>query len=232
MREQDFTPARPGGQYVDSRASLIWMIDFAYNVRFPDRDLVGLPSWAKDRTYAVAAKPAEGFPLLPPAENREQVRIMMRCMLADRFHLQLHTETREGKIYKLEIAKGGVKLAEVDPPVPPAREGHVNAAMRNDGGIRMIASKATMAGLATALNVLTDRLVIDETGLKGYYDFDVAWRGPEIGDGHAPEGQFGGPELVGLLISNLQSKFGLRLTSTTGPVSYWVVDHVEPPTDN
>ena len=69
------------------------------------------------------------------------------------------------------------------------------------------------------------------TGLKGYYDFDVQWSAPKTLDGQRPAPQFGA-EGAGLLISTLQELFGLRLTNATGPVEYWVVDHVEPPADN
>jgi uncharacterized protein (TIGR03435 family) len=232
MRDVDFTPVQPGGQYVDSRTSLYWMIGFAYDVRNVnlERQLEGLPKWAKEQSYAVSAKAAPGLSALSPNENREQVRLMMRAMLADRFHLQLHTEARQERIFKLEIAKGGMKLKEVDPPVPPAKEGHVGVAMEYDGGVRMIANRSTMTGLASALAVVLDRPVIDQTGVAAYYDFDVRWHGP--GGGQPAETQFGGLELTALLISNLQDQFGLRLTSTTGPVEYWVVDRVEPPSDN
>jgi uncharacterized protein (TIGR03435 family) len=163
------------------------------------------------------------------AENREQVRLMMRAMLADRFHLQLHIETRQEPIFNLEIAKGGVRIKEVDAPVPPAKEGNVGAAMGNDGG-RMIGNKSTMAGLARALTIFLKRPVVDQTGLKGYYDFDVKWSAPETPDGRPSSGF--GAEGSGLLISNLQNQFGLHVTKITGPVEYWVVDHVEPPTGN
>jgi len=232
-RERDFTPILPGGQYVDSRTNLLRMIAMAYDMNAnvsPDRQVLGL--WAKNQSYAVAAKPADGFPALSPRENQKQVRLMLRSMLADRFHLQLHTETRQESIYKLERSNGGVKLKEVDPPQPPERETPVGAAMAGDGGIRMVANKSTMATLASTLQLLTGRPVVDATGLMGYYDFDVRWSGPEPRDGQTPERQFGGPELVGLLISNLQTQFGLRLTKATGPVEYWVVDHVEQPEGN
>ena len=219
-RDQYFSPILPGGQYIDSRTNLMVLICFAYNCKNPDKQMTGLPNWAKNQSYSVAAKAAEGFPALPPDQNRDQMRLMMRAMLADRFHLRLHTEARPESIYKLELAKGGLKLKEVEPPVPPAPTGNVNAAMRNDGGLRMIAVKSTMERLAVALTLLTGRPVIDETGLSGYYDFDVTWRGPDLPDGQVPEKQFGGPELVGLLISNLQSQFGLHLASATGPVEY------------
>ena len=125
-----------------------------------------------------------------------------------------------------------MKLKEVEPPVPPEPTGNVNAVTRPDGGIRMIAKKSTMERLAVSLDLLTGKPVVDETGLTGYYDFDVTWKGPVLPDGQAPETRFGGAELVGLLISNLQSQFGLSLASATGPVEYWVVDHVDPPTEN
>ena len=229
LREPDFTPILPGGQYIDSRTVLLFMIGFAYNVKNLML-VVGLPNWAKDQAFAVAAKPAEGFPALAPAENREQVRLMMRAMLADRFHLQLHTESRQEPIFNLEVAKGGPKIKEVDAPVPPAKEGLVGAAMGNRDG-RVIGKKSTMAGLATALTIFLKRPVADQTGLKGYYDFDVKWTAPEAPDGPPPTPGFGA-EGSALLISALQDQFGLHLRKTVGPVEYWVVDRVEQPTGN
>jgi uncharacterized protein (TIGR03435 family) len=230
VRDQDFTPILPGGQYIDSRTTLSWMIGFAYEVKFLDLQLTGLPNWAKTQSFAVAAKASPDLPALSPAQNNEQVRVMMRAMLADRFHLQLHQETRKGSIYNLEVSKGGIKIPEVDAPVPPAKEGHVNAAW-SDNDIRMIARKSTMPGLAAVLTLMLDALVVDQTGLKGFYDFDVEWRDPDsIGR------QSAGVEFtsagIGFLISNLQSEFGLHLARTEGPTRIWVVDHVERPTDN
>ena len=225
MREIDFTPVLPGGQYINSRTTVSAMISFAYNVKMW-LQMVGLPDWANEQSYSVAAKPAAGFPALSAAENREHVRLMMRAMLADRFHLKLHTETRQEQVFHLEVAKGGFKIKEVDPPVPPAKEAPDGAAMGNDGG-RMIGNKSTMAGIASALTVFLKRPVIDRTGLKGYYDFDVKWSSP---DADATPGL--GADGIGLFISTLQKQLGLRVTKTTGPVEYWVVDHVEPPTDN
>jgi uncharacterized protein (TIGR03435 family) len=119
---------------------------------------------------------------------------------------------------------------EVDAPVPPAKEGPVNAAVGDRSG-RMIGNEATMAGLASALTLFLKRPVVDQTGLKGYYNFDVHWSSP-AGPGEQPPSPGLGTEGEGLLISNLQSQFGLRITKLAGPVEYWVVDHVEPPTEN
>ncbi len=230
VREMDFTPVRPGGQYIDTRTGLLFMIGFAYDVKSAWMHLEGLPKWAQEESYAVAAKPAEGFPLLPPAENREQVRRMLRAMLEDRFHLKVHRETREEPVLNLEVEKGGLKIREVDPPVPPQKEGLVGAAAGNSGG-RMIGKKSTMRGIANALTIFLKRPVNDKTGLTGYYDFDVKWSALESLDGQPPSPGLGA-DGTGLLISMLQKEFGLRLTKTNGPVEYWVVDHVEPPTGN
>jgi uncharacterized protein (TIGR03435 family) len=228
-RSPDFTPVLPGGRYVDSRAPLSWLIAFAYSVKFLDLQILGLPDWAKNQAFAIAAEAATDFPVLPPTENREQVRLMMRAMLADRFHLRMHSETRKGPMYQLAMAKGGVKISEVDPPVPPAKEGPVFSAW-SDNDIRIIGKKSTMAGFATALTIMLHTLVVDESGLKGYYDFDVDWRDQSTPEG--PPGAGFSASGIGFLISNLQSRLGLRLRKTTGPMGSWVVDHVERPTEN
>ena len=229
MRSQDFTSILPGGQYVDSRTLLLFMIAFAYDVKNPSSQLVGLPNWAKSQSYAVSAKPAENFPALSPAENQEQVRLMMRAMLAERFQLRLHTETRQERVFNLNIAKGGLKIRNVDPPVPPAKAGNVGAAMDNRGG-RIIGNKSTMAGLAIALTVFLKKPVVDQTGSKDYYDFNAQWSTTDAPDEQGSEGL--STVGLGLLISAVQNQFGLHLTNTPGAVKYWVVDHIEPPTSN
>jgi uncharacterized protein (TIGR03435 family) len=227
LRSSDFNPVLPGGQYIDSRANLFFLIAFAYDVKNPSKQLVGLPAWAMDASYAIGAKPAQDFPVLSEAENREQVRLMLRHMLEDRFRLRLHTETRQGRIYGLKVGKGGFKIPEVSAPAPPEKEGRVGAAVGNTSG-RMIGNKVTLAGMAQALEIFLKDPVVDQTGLAGFYDFDVRWTAPETGQ---PSGGLGADGITSL-ISNLQDQFGLQLTTTKGPVKYWVVDHVEPPTEN
>jgi uncharacterized protein (TIGR03435 family) len=226
MREMNFTPVLPGGQYVDSHAYLLGMISFAYGVTNPSITLVGLPDWTTRRLYAVAAKPPAGFPTLPAGENREQVRLMLRSMLEDRFGLRLHDEIRQVQVGSLEVAKGGIKIKASDPPVFPEVEGPVSAAMGNISG-RMIGKKSTMDGLTKALVIFLKQPVVDRTGLTGYYDFDIKWK--EVS---AEESPGFGAEGTSLLLSNLQEQLGLRLSRSLGPAKFWVVDHIEPPTEN
>lgn len=223
------TSILPGGQYRDPQVSLTSMIAFAYDIKMPHVYLSGLPDWAKEQTYAVTAKPAEGFPALSPVENREQVRLMMCAMLVERFRLKLHSEPRKGQVFQLAVAKGGIKIPEVAPPVPPAKEGFVGLALSDRGG-RIVGSKSTMAGLTRALEVFLRKPVIDRTGLTGYYDIDERWTALPSAD---PQGRGElGAEGIGLLISTVQERLGLRITNVPGEVTHWVVDHIEPPTEN
>jgi uncharacterized protein (TIGR03435 family) len=84
--------------------------------------------------------------------------------------------------------------------------------------------------MAKMLVLFLKRPVIDRTGLQGYYDFDIKWSAAESPDGQAGRG-FGAVGSA-LLTSALQERFGLRLSYGTGPIEYWVVAHVEPPTGN
>ena len=65
LREVDFTPVLPGGQYINSTTLPLFLIVFAYDVKNPTTELTGYPAWVKEQSFSVAAKPASGFPLLP-----------------------------------------------------------------------------------------------------------------------------------------------------------------------
>jgi uncharacterized protein (TIGR03435 family) len=140
-REAGFTPVRPGG-YVDPNTTVVPLIAFAYQVQQPDTRLLGLPTWAMTR-YSVAAKAAADFPLLSDADNQEQVRLMVRQMLADRFRLQIHEETREETVLKMSIDPRGLRVEEVGAPEPPEEE-RLNMRVGDNGG-RMIGRKATIS---------------------------------------------------------------------------------------
>jgi uncharacterized protein (TIGR03435 family) len=230
LRDPSFTPVLPGGHFMDSRTTLFSMMILAYDIKNPMVQLVGLPSWGRDHSYSVEAKPSADFATLTAAANRDQVRIMLRAMLADRFRLQVHTETREAQIVTLDPAKGGIKIKEVEPPTATEKAAPLSVRMSDSSG-RMIGKKSTMADIAEMLVVFLKRPVIDHTGLAGCYDFDVKWSAPE-GSGGQPDRTGFGAEGEALLIATLRDQLGLRLTATTGPVDYWVVDHAEPPTEN
>jgi len=84
-----------------------------------------------------------GFPALPLAENQDQVRLMLRAMLEERFHLQLHAADHQGRFYFLEVGKGGFKFKNVPPPTPPDKEGPISVLMGDVGG-RITGKKSTI----------------------------------------------------------------------------------------
>jgi uncharacterized protein (TIGR03435 family) len=203
------------------------MIGVAYDVRTGSQ-VVGLPHWAESHCYDIAAKAGEDFSAATPEDNVAQVRLMMRALLADRFLLQIHLETQNQKGLALEVAKEGLKISEVTAPIPPQKEGLVFGYGGNNGGGRILGKKATMAGLARCLVVCLRQPVVDETGLKGYYDFDWTW----IGEGENSSSDFGTVDFVAGAISALRREVGLSVAKRTVPVEIWRVTHLEPPTEN
>jgi uncharacterized protein (TIGR03435 family) len=224
---QDFNPVKPGGKFLYPSASLTYLIAFAYDVKSP-MQLTGLPGWTRGRSFAVSASAGADYPAnLSPSENLKRVRTMLRNMLEDRFQLKLQTETKQEQVYELHVAKQGFQFPAVDPPVSPATAGPVMAILGDAKG-SIFTTKGTMAGMAQTLEVFLHRPVLDRTGLTGYYDFNVNWESPNPN----AESSGLGADGIALLISTLRSKFGLELKSTKGPVPYWVVDRLEPPTEN
>jgi uncharacterized protein (TIGR03435 family) len=144
------------------------------------------PAWLEGERYDIIAT-------IPKGADKEQVGLMMQRLLAERFKLTLHHESKPMAVYTLSVAKGGAKLQEVDPdaPLPPPPPGAppppppppgASGAPRG-GGMRMMMSPAgrrftgntTVARLCDMLSNLTDRPVIDLTELKGTYAIDLSW---------------------------------------------------------
>lgn len=227
IREADYSSILPGGRFIDARIPLSVMIGVAYNMKTGSQ-VIGLPAWAENTSYEIAAKAGEEYSAATPRENIEQVRLMVRAMLADRFHLEIHSETKNGEGFLLDVAKGGLKINEVAAPIPPEKEGIVFGYGRKNGGGQILGKKATMAGLARCLTVCLGRPVVDHTGLKGYYDFDLTW----VGEGENGKAEFGSFDFVAGAILALRREVGIGATKTTVPVEQWKVTHVEPPTEN
>jgi len=147
----------------------------------------------------------------------QQVRQMIQTLLAERFKLTLHRDTRQLPTYALVVAKNGPKIrsGEDGQPQTSAKPG------------RLEATKITTEKLAEMLARITGQQVADATDLKGVYDFTLAWSpldGPKMTDfeGSAAGGA-DGPSIV----SALQDQLGLKLEGRKKPVEILVVDHVD-----
>jgi bla regulator protein blaR1 len=194
----------PGGKFTALTAPLKSLVCFAYQLR--DHQVAGGPGWIDSEPFDISAK-AE-----VPA-SYDEIRIMLQTLLADRFQLKFHRETKEQPVYALVLAKNGPKLQEVK------NEGRgVGSGARG----RINGNGADMATLATVLADKLGRSVIDRTGLKGVYDFLLTWTPDEVrADDPGPS-----------LFTAIQEQLGLKLESTKGPVEVLVIDHAEKPSEN
>jgi uncharacterized protein (TIGR03435 family) len=184
----------------------------AYDMKY--YQLSGLPSWTDSDRFDIDAK-AEGEATLTKAQFKQ----MLQTLLADRFHVKVHLETKEMPVYALVVGKNGPKLKE-------SVAEKFSLTMRGVQGVEITVLKGSMEQLATQLSGSgTDRPVLDKTGLTGTYDYTLNWT-PER-DGVPPPDSSG----VTLPIA-VQEQLGLKLESQKAPIEILVVDHAEKPSAN
>jgi uncharacterized protein (TIGR03435 family) len=189
-------------------ASLAAAIQYAYDVK--EFQLTG-PGWLNSERYDIFAKAASAAP-------EAELRIMLQGLLAERFKLALHRETKEMSVYILVQAKGGHKLHESEGDGEPSFKGNkLNATAKNEP---MSALVDMMAG------PFLGRPVLDQTGLTKRYDFSVDLTGV-IGPDMQPD------DLINILTKLVQDQLGLKLEPKKAPVELLIVDHAEKiPTEN
>jgi uncharacterized protein (TIGR03435 family) len=177
-------------------------IEWAWSVRSFQ---IEAPAWIDDERFEIGARAAG-----PTATD--QLRLMLRSLLQERFRLALHRESKDVAVYALVPAKGGVKLRE-------AGDGE-SGWSKIGPGLRLSFKRATVAQLAEYLSMLVfiDRPVVDGSALTAAYDFTLDLRevADRSGDAPAPS--------VGTL---LQEQLGLRLETRKAPMEILVVDRAE-----
>ncbi|HWC98880.1 MAG TPA: TIGR03435 family protein [Candidatus Sulfopaludibacter sp.] len=221
----------------------------AYNLQ--DFQLVG-PEWLNsgDETTRFIVDAT-----MPPTTTKEQFRLMLQSLLAERFKLVVHREDRSLPTYSLVVARNGPLMKEaapVAPPVsgeppprgprpgesldsygfPPGPPQHLGTwSWMLNGRCRLGGKQATMQDLVTEL--MTGHLrepVTDDTGLKGKYDFLLTYSRPRFDNiaPDIPEWVSNPPEMaVPDLPHAIQEQLGLKLESKKGPVQVIVIDHIE-----
>ncbi len=197
---------------------LIWIIGEAYQVpyaRISSSDAhIGDLFFSPAGTaffYDIAARAGHAVP-------KEEIRLMLRSLLENRFKLTLHHEPRLVPVYKLVVGKSGSKLHE-----SPA-EGEPSAALALNG---FVCRNVEMARFASMLSVRMDRPVVDLTSLKGSYDFTLKSNLPAEADKAALSEWFSSS-----IFTDIQRQLGLQLETDKAPIDYLVVDHVEQPSEN
>ena len=147
-------------------------------------------------------------------------------LLADRFRLVIHRESKEAPVYALVVGKSGPKVEESKEPDGAPQ----NMSTNNNGGkVQMTAKRISMAQLATNLSGNLGRPVLDRTGLPAKYNFKMDWSV----DLNARQAENSGLDSSGpTIFTAIQEQLGLRLESTKGPVEIIVIDRAEKASEN
>jgi uncharacterized protein (TIGR03435 family) len=214
------------GRYSATNVQLKNLMHYsAYGV--PEPRILGGPKWVDSERFDIEAKVdssvIEQMRTLSPEQSKLQRQAMFQQLLADRFKLAVHWETRELPVYALVVAKNGSKLQVSTKP---------GSGTSSSTG-QLTAEGMTLAEIAQALTqeLATElgRVVIDKTGIAGRYDVTLKWT-PDASGAPADNGteNSSGPSIF----TAMQEQLGLKLESTKGPVQVLVIDHVEMPSEN
>ena len=218
------------------------LITMAYDLR---RYQFSPPDWMRLGRFEISAK-------IPLGTTKEQFRLMQQNLLAERFKLVLHRESKEMPIYDLTVGKNGIKMKEAGPPTeegptPDSVEQMPKFKMGKDGTAELIgpgliglnghftwnAPNISMDEFVVKLSDQVDRPVVNSTGLKGRYEFSAHWvtESMPIPPGALPPGaptpvladDSSGPSLE----RAVQDQLGLKLESKKGTGDIIVIDHME-----
>lgn len=233
------------GRFTYSNVTLKLMLEMAYNLK--EFQVTG-PDWIDNIGFDLIAT-------MPPGTTTEQAAQMMQTLLAERFKLEFHRETRQMPMFALVVGKGGSKMKEVDAPTAPLPDtppdGRASLQARTTGpGIRVmlspngmrLAGYITMAQLADQLTRRVARPVLDQTELTKTYDVDITWM-PDDRDGASMkmaamagaggpggpggDGPHGGADPAPTLAQALEEKLGLKLEARKSSAEMFIIDRAE-----
>jgi bla regulator protein blaR1 len=246
----------PGGRLTARNMPLRALITFAYQIQ--GFQLIGDLDWISGDRFDIVAKAAGDPPPVMPGSGPDQLMLMMRALLAERFNLRVYRETREMPIYALVLArrdgKPGPQLhpaatdcateaaaaqAAARSGAPPQAPQGPNAPVRC--GVRMTAGRIQFGGFpltefARSISNQVQRIVVDRTGLTGNWDFELSYaldpaQGPPGLRAPGEEPPAVDPNAPSLFAA-LQEQLGLKLDATRGPVEVLVIDRLERPTED
>jgi uncharacterized protein (TIGR03435 family) len=210
-------------RFTATNVPLKMLLQFSYGM--PESRILGAPAWVDSTTFDIEAKSDasidEQMGKLTSDLAKPQKLAMLQALLADRFKLATHTETRQLPIYSLVLAKGGPKLK-------PNVHGRYVGTGRNT--ITVQGGDDSLATLADKLADMVGRVVVNNTGITGPFDIALKWtpddQPPPLING-APD-----PNPPPDIFTALQEQLGLKLESSRGPVPVLVIDHVAMPSEN
>ncbi len=199
------------------------LVTFGYSIQ--TKQMANAPPWF-DEKYDI-----DGVPDVEGQPNIQQMRILIRDALVERFGLKFHNEQRELSVYALTVAKGGPKMTVTsDKPSTPG-----NFLFGGLGRLRV--TNSTMKDFCHGMQeAVMDKPVVDQTGLTDRYDFNLNWT-PDQSQfaamgAHVPPPNTDDPNAPPSLYVALQEQLGLKLESAKANADVMVIDHVEKPSPN
>jgi uncharacterized protein (TIGR03435 family) len=210
-------------KFTATNVPLRMLLNFSFDM--PESRIIGGPDWLDSTTFDIEAKSDRSLDdhlsALSPEDAKLQKQRMLQALLADRFKLIVHQETREFPIYALVVAKGG-------PILKPNLSGNHVGTGRN--AITVNGGNDTVAILADKLAQELGRPVDNRTTITGRYDITLKWTPDD-----APTASTNGaanPDAPPDIFTAIQEQLGLKLERAKGPVPVLVIDHVEKPSEN
>ena len=188
--------------------------------------LIGLPAWASSEKYDITGKPdVAGQP------NADQLKIMLRKLLTDRFQLAFHKDQRELPVFSLSVAKSGAKITRNDAKAETKSETS-GVIFRGQGSVLL--NNLSMDEFGKMLqSAALDRPVVNRTKLEGKYTFSLVWTPEQLvagAQGQTPSAPRADapPDIY----AALQQQLGLKVDATKLKVEVLVVDKVGKPSEN
>jgi uncharacterized protein (TIGR03435 family) len=198
--------------------SAMALLNFAYNM--PITQILDAPAWAKSFMWDVTAKSDtaldDQLSKLPSDQSRAIKREMVQALLAERFGLKAHLETRQLPEYALVVLKTGSRL-------PATKSNGLSIGL---GRAHLSAEGITAPLLCEQLAQILDQPVVDQTGLPGRYDVALRWT-PDDAPPPAPN-----TDPAPSFFTAIEEQLGLKLQSQKGPVEVLVIDQLTQPTEN
>jgi uncharacterized protein (TIGR03435 family) len=205
----------PGGRFTATNITLVDVIVMAYQTR--RIQMQGGPAWIDSDRFDIVAK----ADMDQGRVEREQWPLMLQGLLADRFKLAVHRETKEVQVYALVAGKNPPKLQpskdEEQTMFTPGERGQMNF------------HKMSLVGLVNLLSNILHTPVVDQTGITGFFDF--ALDPMQFAPPPSPNNPVR-TDISELILMALQEQLGFKLEKKKAPLEFTIIDHAEKPTEN
>ncbi len=205
----------PGGRFTGTNVTVKTLLLYAFDIK--DFQMTGAPGWIGSERFDLDAKLGvpQGNETTQSNEatiSPESLRPLLRSLLAARFGLTFHPGQKEATVYSLVAARSGPKLH--------ANDG-VHGHSTDWGKDHINAMAVTITEFGRVLESQLDRIVVDDTGIAGNFDFQLKWTPDQTAEQSGPS-----------LFTAIQEQYGLRLESKKSMIDVIVIDRVERPTEN